>query len=86
MNNIKELVKEYAGIDLTNKQIEQFATLADFLLETNKTINLTAIRDVEGVYMKHFIDSLTLFKAIPENTKYIADIGVINLPNLICFS
>ena len=75
MNNFKELVKEYAGIELTDKQIEQFATLAEFHLETNKTINLTAIRDLDGVYMKHFLDSLTLFKAIPENTKYIADIG-----------
>jgi 16S rRNA (guanine527-N7)-methyltransferase len=75
MNNFKELVKEHTGIELNDKQMDQFATLADFLLETNKTINLTAIRDVDGVYMKHFLDSLTLFKAIPENSKYIADIG-----------
>lgn len=75
MNDFKELVKEHIGIELNDRQIEQFSTLADFLLETNKTINLTAIRDIEGVYLKHFLDSLTLLKAIPENTKTILDIG-----------
>jgi len=75
MNNFKELAKEYAGIELSEQQLDQFAKLADFLLETNKVINLTAIRDIEGVYIKHFLDSLTLLKAIPENTKSIIDIG-----------
>ena len=75
MNNFKGLVSEYVGVELNEKQMEQFATLADFLLETNKVINLTAIRDIDGVYMKHFLDSLTLLKAIPENTQNIADIG-----------
>jgi 16S rRNA (guanine527-N7)-methyltransferase len=75
MNNFKELAKEYAGIELNDTQIEQFSSLANFLLETNKVINLTAIRDIEGVYIKHFLDSLTLFKGIPKDTKFIADIG-----------
>ena len=75
MDNFKELAKEYTGVELSNEQLEQFAKLADFLLETNKVINLTAIRDIEGVYMKHFLDSLTLLKAIPDGAKYIADIG-----------
>jgi 16S rRNA (guanine527-N7)-methyltransferase len=75
MENFKELAKEYAGIELNNKQIEQFKTLADFLLETNKAINLTAIRDIDGVYLKHFIDSLTLSHAIPKNAKSVIDIG-----------
>jgi 16S rRNA (guanine527-N7)-methyltransferase len=75
MDNFKELAKEYTGVELSNEQLEQFAKLADFLLETNKVINLTAIRDTKGVYMKHFLDSLTLLKAIPDGAKYIADIG-----------
>jgi 16S rRNA (guanine527-N7)-methyltransferase len=75
MDNFKELAKEYAGIELSEQQLDQFAKLADFLLETNKVINLTAIRDIDGVYLKHFLDSLTLLKAIPENTKSIIDIG-----------
>lgn len=75
MHNFKELVKEYVGIELNSGQIEQFSTLASFLLETNKSINLTAIRDIEGVCMKHFLDSLTLLKSIPDNAKNLVDIG-----------
>ena len=75
MDNFKELAKEYAGIELTEKQLTQFNSLATLLLETNKITNLTAIRDEEGVYMKHFLDSLTLLTALPIETKNIADIG-----------
>lgn len=75
MDKFKELVKEHAGVELTEKQLSQFSSLAALLLETNKITNLTAIRDEEGVYMKHFLDSLTLIKALPSETKNIVDIG-----------
>ena len=32
--------------------------LVDTFLETNSQINLSAIRDAEGVYVKHILDSL----------------------------
>lgn len=75
MDNFKDRALEFAGIRLSQKQIEQFEQLANSLLETNKTTNLTAIRDLEGVYTKHFLDSLTLLKALPEKAKNLADIG-----------
>lgn len=53
---IEELKK--INIELTDDQLEKFKKYADFLLEYNKTTNLTAIRDIEGVYLKHFYDSL----------------------------
>ncbi len=37
---------------------EKLQTFCDFLLEKNKQFNITAIRDKEGVYEKHFADSL----------------------------
>lgn len=46
------------NIELTEDQLNKFKKYADFLLEYNKTTNLTAIRDIEGVYLKHFYDSL----------------------------
>jgi len=48
--------------------------LADDMLEYNKAVNLTAIRDTEGVYLRHIIDSLTVEKHIPQNASLI-DIG-----------
>ena len=56
---IEELKK--INIVLTDDQLEKFKKYADFLLEYNKTTNLTAIRDIEGVYLKHFYDSLLVF-------------------------
>lgn len=56
---IEELKK--INIELTDIQLEKFKKYADFLLEYNKTTNLTAIRDIEGVYLKHFYDSLLVF-------------------------
>ena len=53
---IEELKK--INIELTEDQLNKFKKYADFLLEYNKTTNLTAIRDIEGVYLKHFYDSL----------------------------
>lgn len=43
---------------LTSKQIALLEELADHFLEWNKKINLSAIRDRDGVMVKHILDSL----------------------------
>lgn len=48
------------GIELSDEQMQQFATYYEFLVETNKNLNLTAITDEKEVYLKHFYDSLLL--------------------------
>ena len=57
---IEELKK--INIVLTDDQLDKLKKYADFLLEYNKTTNLTAIRDIEGIYLKHFYDSILLFE------------------------
>ncbi len=47
------------GIELSEKQQQQFQTYFHILVEWNDKMNLTAITDQEGVYLKHFYDSLT---------------------------
>ena len=47
------------GIHLTPRQLSCFARYERELLEWNEKFNLTAIRDVEGIRVKHFLDSLT---------------------------
>ncbi len=63
MNREKFLtaVKEL-GISITDKQLEQLNEYYKALVEWNKKINLTSITDEKDVYLKHFYDSLTLFK------------------------
>ena len=49
---------------------------AELLIETNKSFNLTAIKEPDDVTVKHFADCLAIFKYvnIPENTNII-DVG-----------
>ncbi|XJS10702.1 16S rRNA (guanine(527)-N(7))-methyltransferase RsmG [Aerococcaceae bacterium WGS1372] len=49
---------EAKGISLTQRQIDQFATYYQLLVEWNEKINLTAITEKSEVYLKHFYDSL----------------------------
>lgn len=50
------------NITLTNEQKENLEKFAGLLIEYNKHTNITAIKDKEGIYLKHFYDSLTLIK------------------------
>ena len=67
---------EKLGIKLTEEQMKQFEIYCNFLLEKNKVVNLTAIKDEEGVYLKHFYDCITIFKSgvITPKSK-VLDIG-----------
>ena len=53
----EEKLKEHK-LELTDRQKEQFELYAKMLVEWNEKMNLTSITDREGIYMKHFYDSL----------------------------
>ncbi len=48
------------GLHLKPRQLVQFHTYYQELVDWNKRINLTAITDYEDVQIKHFLDSLTV--------------------------
>ena len=75
----KDLLKTEAakfGVELDEIALDRFDKYAKLLVEWNEKINLTAITDPEGIVMKHFVDSLSLFSAIelPQGAKSI-DVG-----------
>lgn len=55
-------------------QTERFYHFTNDLLETNRQMNLTAIRTVDGVIFKHLIDSLLIESFIPMGAR-VLDIG-----------
>lgn len=57
------LAKEM-GIKITADMANRFQIYLDLLLTRNEEINLTAITDPHEAVVKHFIDSLTLLKAV----------------------
>ena len=44
--------------NLTEKQIALLQQLEPLYADWNSKINLSAIRDEEGIYVKHFLDSV----------------------------
>ena len=67
---------EKLGISITDEQIQKFELLSDLLVEQNKTMNLTAITDPDGIAVKHFADSISVLTAydIPVGAR-VMDIG-----------
>lgn len=59
MENLREQCASLTRISLTDSQLQKFLTYEQLLVEWNEKINLTAIRDVEGIRTKHFLDSLS---------------------------
>ncbi|MFA5836264.1 MAG: 16S rRNA (guanine(527)-N(7))-methyltransferase RsmG [Bellilinea sp.] len=59
MDKLVQDLRSLVGIQLTTRQLAAFKKYEEVLLEWNKNINLTAIRDGEGIRSKHFLDSLT---------------------------
>ncbi len=53
---------------------ERFYELCNIMLEQNKVMNLSAIRDEKGVICRHFADSLTAAKHIPKGAT-VLDVG-----------
>lgn len=52
------------GIDISSEKIEKLEKYLEILMNYNEHTNLTAIRTVDGVYLNHFFDSLTIVKNI----------------------
>ncbi len=76
--NKEDFIKKVGelGLDLTAKQLNDLELYCDYLLEYNSHTNLTAIKDKEQVYLKHFYDSLTFIKALNlQEFKTLLDIG-----------
>ncbi|MGH2521960.1 MAG: 16S rRNA (guanine(527)-N(7))-methyltransferase RsmG [Anaerolineales bacterium] len=64
MDSLIASARSLLHLDLTPAQVAAFQTYADELRTWNEKINLTAIKDLEGVQVKHFLDSLSVLKAL----------------------
>ena len=64
------------GLTLTEFQLQQFMQYYELLIEWNSFMNLTAITEFQEVCTKHFIDSLSLCKAMDCSKEIsIIDVG-----------
>ncbi len=78
------------GIELSDHQITQFKKYFQLLVEWNEKMNLTAITDLEGVYLKHFYDSISAsfyfdFSTVTTVCDVGAGAGFPSIPIKICY-
>ncbi len=71
INKLNEL-----KIDYTDQMLDQLEFYCNYLMEYNEHTNLTAIREKEEIYLKHFYDSLMIAKVIDlKASNTLLDIG-----------
>lgn len=64
MTSLQNFLRD-CGVILTSRQEVQFIQYYELLTEWNSFMNLTAITEFQEVVRKHFIDSLSVLKAVP---------------------
>ena len=71
---LKNVLSQW-NFTLTDSQYEQFDLFYNLLIEKNKVMNLTAITDFDEVIVKHFADSLSICKVLPDEINTVCDLG-----------
>ena len=68
--------QKYINQPLNSNQQKAFEIYESELMSWNEKMNLTAIRDLEGIRIKHFLDSLTCLSVMkPLKNERIIDVG-----------
>ena len=79
MNKNYDLLKRIGDsveLDVSRETFEKFVLYKDLLKEWNKNVNLTAITDDDDIFIKHFADSISIFKLTElKNTEKVIDVG-----------
>ncbi len=74
MDSLASGARALLNLELTPTQLAAFQTYADELRAWNDKFNLTAIKDSDGIQIKHFLDSLSILKALPRLPTREADL------------
>lgn len=72
---VKDCLQGFDNMPIDDVQLERIERFADILLEKNKVMNLTAVREKNEVARRHMADSLFLLKCADLKGKKILDIG-----------
>ena len=76
MEKLIHSARELFNVHLIGRQVLALGAYEKELLEWNQKFNLTAIRDVDGIRTKHFLDSFSCVLAWNENPPaHLADVG-----------
>lgn len=76
VDRLTRCARDLLGLDLSADTQRSFSHYADELLAWNANMNLTAITDPEAIEMRHFLDSLSVVRAVPlAPNQRVIDVG-----------
>ena len=67
--------QKLAWLRWTTAQAGRFEEYLSLLLRWNARVNLTAIRDEEGILRRHFVESIACARALPAGIATLLDFG-----------
>ncbi|GAB1469917.1 16S rRNA (guanine(527)-N(7))-methyltransferase RsmG [Chloroflexota bacterium] len=76
MDSLIQGAQSLFNVNLTTRQVTALSSFEKELMEWNQKFNLTAIRDVESIRIKHFLDSYSCVMAWKANPpRRLIDVG-----------
>jgi len=72
---LNALLAEAGLAALDSLLIHQFEQYLSLILRWNARVNLTAIRDEEGILSRHFVESIACARALPAGIRTLLDFG-----------
>ena len=72
---LNALLAQAGQVPLDAAQTQRLETLLSLFLRWNARINLTAIRDEEGILKRHFVESVACARALPAGISTLLDFG-----------
>jgi 16S rRNA (guanine527-N7)-methyltransferase len=75
VTRLNALLAEAGLAPLDAAQSQAFEDYLSLLLRWNARVNLTAIRDQEGILRRHFVESIACARALPAGVRSLLDFG-----------
>jgi 16S rRNA (guanine527-N7)-methyltransferase len=72
---LQALLADAGEKPLEARQLAQFEAYLSLILRWNARVNLTSIRDEEGILSRHFVESIVCARAIPAGIASLLDFG-----------
>ena len=74
-NKLRKYLEDYS-LSVSDESVDMLDTFSEMLAEKNKYVNLTAIKDADGILVKHLLDSLLILKyADIADSASVIDVG-----------
>lgn len=74
-DRLSQILDELQMEALEDSQVEGFARFLSLLQRWNSQMNLTAIRDEEGILRRHFVESIVCARSLPAGIASLLDFG-----------